>query len=199
MIASRKYNADDELISYTQMSLEEFNEIYEQSIVNGLSFGPIEHSIIEDKKIVIKIIMYNTKKANIKDICESYIKEYGEDIHVILVMKDKITTNITKELSLSKYKNVEIFQLKNLLINITKHVLQPKFDIVLENEEEDIVKQFVSVKITKSVINQLKSKLPKIKKDDPVAKFYGLKVGNLLKITRMNEQSGRYVMFRCCI
>jgi DNA-directed RNA polymerases I, II, and III subunit RPABC1 len=198
MIESRKFDDDDELTSYTQMSIEEFSEIYEQSIINGLSFGPINHSIIDDSKLVIKIIMSNTKKANIREICESYIKEYDSDIKIIIIMKDKITTNITKEINQDKYKNVEVFQVKNLLVNITKHHLQPKFDIILPNEEEYVIKQFVSVKLTPGVINQFKSKLPKIIKDDPVARFYGLRTGNLLKITRMNEQSGKYIMFRCC-
>ena len=198
MIESRKYNNDDELISYTNMSLEEFSEIYEQSIINGLSFGPIQHSILSDKKLVVKIVLSNTKKANIREFCETYIKEYGPDIHIILIIKDKITTNINKELNQDKYINVEIFQLKNLLINITKHDLQPTFEVVLPNEEESIIKQFVSVNITEKVIAQFKSKLPKITKDDPVSRFYGLKTGNLLKITRMNEQSGKYVVFRCC-
>jgi DNA-directed RNA polymerase I, II, and III subunit RPABC1 len=142
--------------------------------------------------------MSNTKKANIREICESYIKEYDSDIKIIIIMKDKITTNITKEINQVKYKNVEVFQVRNLLVNITKHDLQPKFDIILPNEEDDIIKQFVSVNLTSGVINQFKSKLPKIMKDDPVARFYGLKTGNLLKITRMNEQAGKYVMFRCC-
>ena len=50
-------------------------------------------------------------------------------------MKDKITTNITKEINQDKYKNVEVFQVKNLLVNITKHHLQPKFDIILPNDK----------------------------------------------------------------
>ena len=197
MLSSRKYEDDDELISYTQMTSTEFSEIYDQSFSNGLSFGPINNSMT-DNKLVIKMIFNSTKKANIKEICKQFMDEYGESIRIIILIKDKVSTNILKELSQDKYKNVEIFQMKSLQINITKHELQPKFDIVFPNEELDIIKQYVSTKIDSSTINQFKSKLPKITKDDPISRFYGLRPGNLIKITRVNEQSGRYVMFRCC-
>ena len=125
MLEARGYKQDDELTSYSNMSSLEFSSIYDQSIQNGLSFGPIIHSILDNTKIVLKIIFSATKKANIKDICESFISEYGENIKILIVIKDRITPNISKELVQNvKYKNVEIFQIKNLMINITKHVLQ---------------------------------------------------------------------------
>ena len=200
MLNSRGYNDDDELTSYAQMSTLEFSSIYDQSIQNGLSFGPISHEVLDDNKIILKIIFNTTRKSNIKDICESFFTEHGENIKILIVMKDRITPNITKEITQNtQYRNVEIFQMKNLMINITKHVLQPKFEIIYPKDELNIVKQYISsTTITPQQINQFKSKLPKIPKDDPISKFYGLKSGNILKITRMNEQSGRYITFRCC-
>ena len=199
LLIQRRYSEDDELTSYSQMSLIEFKEIYEQSLSNGLSFGPINHSVNSNDKIVIKLIFNTTRKANIKEVCESYMKEYGNDIRILIVIKDKITPNIIKEINLEKYKHVDLFHMKQLVINITKHELQPKFEIILPNEEESILKQFVpSSKNSSVILSQFKSKLPKIIRDDPIARFYGLRPGSILKITRMNEHSGRYVTFRCC-
>ena len=42
------------------------------------------------------------------------------------------------------------------------------------------------------------NQFPLLLKSDPMAKFYGVKNGNLCKIIRQSETSGQYISYRYC-
>lgn len=115
--------------------------------------------------------------------------------HVIFVYKDKFTTVNEKNLKNQiQFKKIELFCIKNILFNITKHELVPKHELVGSEEAKEIYNRY-SIKDNQKIL-----KLPLlITKTDPVSKYYDFKPTNLIKITRPSSSVGESVSYRYCV
>lgn len=116
-------------------------------------------------------------------------KLINDEDRILIVFKEKINNLNIK--NLKEYEaNIEIFLIKELLINISKHILVPKHEIVTDQEIiSKIVSQF-----------QLKSKtqLPIIQRTDPMARYLDIKTGEIVKITRNSPSAGEAIIYRYC-
>ena len=139
----------------------------------------------------IKIIYYLPSKFKWADLKKSFEDEKPYDLY-ILVVKEALTQNNIKFIEAMRPKPVvQIFEIKKLQFNISKHDLVPKHELITDPEEEkEIMKQY-----------SLKSKnqLPIILRTDAMAKYLNLKQGDIIKIVRISETAGQYVEYRCCL
>ena len=146
---------------------------------------------------------YKTKSENnINKIEENIRKLYNIDnnkkidINLIIILTQplKINNYILEKKIIEKIdiENIQIFTYANLLFNITKHSKIPKHIRVISNKDE--IKKICELKNISGT-----DKLPKILLSDPLANFYGLRVGELFEFKKYSKNSGIYIYYRVCV
>lgn len=134
----------------------------------------------------VTVIYYMNNKFKINDLKKFIIDEKKK----IIIFKEKINNLNIKNIR-DINQNVEVFYIKELLHNISKHILVPKHEIVTDEKEiERIIEEY-----------QLKNKsqLPLILKTDAMAKYLDIKPGDIVKITRNSLSAGEAIVYRYCI
>jgi DNA-directed RNA polymerase subunit H (RpoH/RPB5) len=142
-----------------------------------------------------KIILDELKDTS--DDITNFVSRYNNKMNIIIVFNnDTISTPIMAQLSRydrtlqKKGGTLQYFHIKNLLFNPTKHVLVPKHTKMTSEEVSAMMEEYM-----------IKSKIqiPYILHNDPIAKWLGLKQGDVVKIERLNENSGLSYYYRVCI
>lgn len=85
--------------------------------------------------------------------------------------------------------HIELFDFRELVVNITEHVLVPKHVPLNTAQIKELLANY-KLKLTQ---------LPRMPPTDPIAKYFGLKKGEVVKIIRQSETAGRYVTYRAVL
>lgn len=158
-------------------------------IAEVLQAETVLKTVIEVKINDIKVIYFTPPKFKWAEVKKHF--EDVEDIKsIFLVLCENLTQNNMKSIS-SCPVPVEVHLITKLQFNITKHVLVPKHEVITDKAEIE--------KIVQSYRLKSRHQLPIILKSDPIAKWYGMKTGDVVKITRASETAGEYVIYRCCL
>jgi DNA-directed RNA polymerase I, II, and III subunit RPABC1 len=111
-------------------------------------------------------------------------------LRAIIVVKGNLTPfakQAVKEMSVHGYK-MEYFRDAELLVDITEHKLVPEHSVLTPQEKQELLERY-----------RLKpSQLPRIQVTDPIARYFGLKLHQVVKIVRPSETAGRYITYRIC-
>ena len=146
---------------------------------------------------------YKTNSSNNINKVEEEIKSlYNLDknseieINLIIVLTQlmKINNYILEKKIIEKIniENIQIFTYNNLLFNITKHSKVPKHIRVIRNKND--IDSLCELRNISSI-----KKIAKIQMNDPLANFYGLRVGELFEFKKYNKNAGIYIYYRVCV
>ena len=171
-------------------SESEIDVLISASNTSGTKNGNIFQIKVNDD---IKII-YHMKSKFIKSDLKKFLSTIEKDEeykHIIFIFKEKINNNNEKNIQdLLDGVSYELFPIKKLLFNITKHSYVPKHELVSTDETNKLMKKY-------SIKN--KSQFPIILKSDPVARYYDFKPGQLIKIYRSSTATGESITYRYCV
>lgn len=111
-----------------------------------------------------------------------------EPEHFIIVARQRPAQGKTVE---DPSRNTQLFLIGELMFNLTKHELQPM--AFLPIRDEDAIQE-----IMRRYRLKAKTQFPLILHSDPVARYFALKPGQLIKITCRSPSAGTYPKYRCC-
>lgn len=175
MLEDRKFNTGG-------LSKDASRELLEPFVTSNKTLFEV---IVNDAKIIY-CLSSKVKWSELKKLFED---EPSYSLY-ILVVKEKMTQNNTKMLASMKL-NLQTFDIRHLQFNISRHELVPKHELVSdESEIKDILEKFMI---------KTKYQLPIILKTDAMAKYLGLKNGDIVKISRASPTAGEYIVYRCCV
>ncbi|KAK4217798.1 RNA polymerase [Rhypophila decipiens] len=125
-------------------------------------------------------------------VMKKFVQQCSGDHHKagILVTAAALSSQARKVMTVTQqYTQIECFLEEDLLVNITHHKLVPKHILLSRDEKTALLKRY-----------RLKeTQLPRILAKDPVARYLGLKRGQVVKIIRSSETAGRYASYRLCV
>lgn len=187
MLRDRGYQVPEDQLN---LSFDDFETEYGQgdNIRDSLT---IVCSKVNDAQDQIIVFFVNEEKLGAQKMLE-YINRMKEDqiYRGILILQKKLSGPANSERMLVKNSyRIEDFLETELVVNITKHVMVPKHTVLTVEEKQTLLQRY-KVKETQ---------LPRIQLSDPVAKYFGMERGEVVRIVRASETAGRYVTYRFCI
>ena len=121
----------------------------------------------------------NQKKGTIHFYKMAIKLDKYDTLVFVLTNKDIIINKIN--IYETSYPLIQFFEWTHLLFNVTNHNMVPNHRILSIKEKENILSKYQMKTV---------SKLPKISKNDPVAKFIGMRIGDVCEITRSSKVKG---------
>ena len=157
------------------------------SLVTGGDFEEVQHDVFKvnannGETYVLKIIFNKISSTGKQSAVSEFIKDYA-DMRKIVVAREfnsKIEDYFKKN-------NTQIFTESSMLSDILKYPEQPaNFEILSPLEAANM----------KTIYNVSEYTIPKYNHSDPIVKYFGIKKGTIVKITRNSTTSGVSIMYR---
>jgi DNA-directed RNA polymerases I, II, and III subunit RPABC1 len=170
-----KLSADEEILLQMD-SLDIFCKCLNNQKKNYFSN---EYQLQNKKSILVHFIVHSQKKkVCVDEIKEIFKKKY---FSYIIIVPDKLSFD--SNIEIQKHKNVQIFTYDYFLFPVAHHAFVPKHVKLTENEKKEFLK----------VRNISLDQLPILRDNDPIVKYYGWDVGEIIKIERPGNNFYRVI------
>jgi DNA-directed RNA polymerase I, II, and III subunit RPABC1 len=203
MVTDRGYSIQNE---YRELSESDFKYLIQENKLD--IYGTKQTSSVRDESdttgqmtndddtgcIFVKFILARRIKPTAIKACIDEIRNLypqAKSMEVVLVLKIEPNHSIYKiEKEKSERDNsVQIMHCKQLQMNVTKHFLVPKHTRISEEEATELMRTYNLVS---------RQQLPLLLKDDPVARYYNYKSGDIISITNNSiSMNYGYCYYRC--
>ena len=195
LIEDRGYDTQ----AYSNFTAEEIEIMFKSVSTKTAELSVLDIQLTNNKNKNKIIIKYNLspriRVSNIINLTETLLEEnLSEGDTLIIIIRDSLSSDDALEEYFKQVYNehkifCQYFWINALTFNLTQHEMVPTHEIISDDEKALLIK---NLQITNL------DKLPVIKKNDPVAKYYGMKEGDVCKITRKSETAGNYISYRLC-
>jgi DNA-directed RNA polymerase subunit H (RpoH/RPB5) len=172
-----------------ERALQTLKEMFNSRGVTAEKFEPVG-SPLDDTKMYVYgglLVIFSTKtRVTEKELnnCIDYAKENSYTQGTIIVSparaSDTVLNALRSYISVAENPLVQLFEIRHLQFNISKHVKVPKHRLLVSTEVPDILKNTNAAS---------PAMFRKIDSQDPMARWVGARPGDLLEVTGMCESS----------
>lgn len=144
----------------------------------------------DDDNDQLFVFFPSDEKVGVKPIKTYTDRMRNENVlSAIMVLRVDISAFAKQMLQeMAESYRIEHFKETELLVDVTQHQLVPEHVVLTPSEKAELLRRY-----------RLKdTQLPRIQTNDPVARYYGMRRGQVVKIIRPSETAGRYVTYRIC-
>ncbi|XP_054813457.1 DNA-directed RNA polymerase V subunit 5C-like [Prosopis cineraria] len=186
MLRDRGYDVPD---SELTRSLVDFHRVFgQQPNVESLRICVPLRSDPSSKVLVIFLGIADVKVETIRLLYGKIMNEERLS-GVILILQSKMTPYAGKELQNWPFSKVETFKINDLLVNISRHLLQPKYEVLTTDGKTKLLEKY-----------KMEAKqLPSLRETDATARYYGLEKGPVVKIIHTVGRVDSFVTYRCVV
>lgn len=147
-----------------------------ERVINVKGFNSLATEFTSDSENE-RILVIRAEKVGKGELRNLISSSYWENYKFIVIYEDKITNECSKDVYIMNEmkRKIEVFSSEELKYNIFLNVLVPLVSVI-DSEEREVIKEYYQF-----------SKLPRITINDPVCRYLGVNIGDILRFSRTHN------------
>lgn len=176
----------EEMLVDRKLDVSDFPSDREQ-LASDILAAPNQTHAFDARSCGVRVVYCMSSKYQGRDVKRLMGEPANGITHGILVTREPSTSQVLASDKPQIIKTHEEWPFLSLRINISRHSLQPRFELI---DKEGVQEVLQTYKITKQ-------QMPNIKPTDPMARYYGLKANDVVKVTYPTPSDGTTFKYVC--